>query len=439
VTAELQTRKMLSEVARRLGFPEFKVSNLCEEPVLASLLYVHIQEIAPEETILIYDLGGGTFDTAVIKVHKESTIRRPVLTVFASDGEAFCGGADIDEALFKHLVTKLAEEHLGFKSKESMEILQLMSPSEKQILRNYARDAKERLSEREEITIELPPAFLGEPQIILSVTRAELEGVVSRIELVDETLECVLRAWRRARMLLRKEGEPVGNFYLRYDPSSGCVDRSVLQLGHEDLRESVRRVLVVGGASKMPFIRQRLTSLWGAEKLVPEDVIPSVEAASQGAAWQEDEIGAIVDRLPFSIILRWDGGEHELYRAFTPIVSYEILTTSPKITPFTSNSLSLPSSCKEAVIVLRNAEEEPMCTYPLSEVPRGKSHLEIDMFGHCMLKNDLGTTIEFSNPSQHPIQRKALERLKEEERDREEERRQRSHEMLHRPPFLEND
>ena len=110
VTASLETRKVLAEVARRLGFPNFRVENLCEEPILACLSYVHLEpEIIPGETILIYDLGGGTFDTAIVKVHEDTARDIPSLTVFAADGEPFLGGVDIDEALFQHLAHRIAE------------------------------------------------------------------------------------------------------------------------------------------------------------------------------------------------------------------------------------------------------------------------------------------------------------------------------------------
>lgn len=64
----------------------------------------------------------------------------------------------------------------------------------------------------------------------------------------------------------------------------------------------------------MPLIRQELASLWGAEKLISENIVKPVEAASIGAAWQQEEIGAILDKLPFSIVLCSDAGEEELYQ-----------------------------------------------------------------------------------------------------------------------------
>ena len=435
VTADLQTRRILSEVARRSGFPEFKVNDLWEEPILALLSYAHLEQVVPGETIVVYDLGGGTFDTAVVKVHEESGSGAPALTVFSADGEPFCGGADIDEALFEHLILRLAEEYRGFKGEERLQILSLMSPDEKQKLRNRAREAKETLSEAEETTITLPSGFLGEAEGMLTVGRNELETIVKKTRLVDKTLNCVLRAWRRARMLLRNPGEAVGTFYLEYDSSSGKIDGSVLNLRHQDLKKNVNRVLIVGGATRMPLIRQCLASLWDTHKLISEDVVKPVEASSIGAAWQQEEVRAIVDRLPFSVILCYDASELELYPAFTPTVSYKTLTASPSINPFRSAPFTLPSSCREVVIVLRNTDGDIIEKHPLSNIPRGRCLLEIDAFGRCVIKTDLGTPIEqLPNPFQHPLQKELWERVEEERQKKEEEKREQIDRYLKRLP-----
>lgn len=434
VTADLETRRILSEVARRLGFPEFRVKDLCEESILASLSYVHLEQVIPGETILVYDLGGGTFDTAVVKVHEESAGGIPILTVFSADGESFCGGADIDEALFEHLVRRIAEKHFGLKGEERLQILSRMTPDEKQKLMNQARLAKEALSAADETPIALPPGFLGEPDITLAVKRTELESIARKTRLVGRTTECVLRAWRRARMVHRKPGEAVGTYYLECDRASGKIGGSVLKLGHQDLRENVNKVLIVGGATRMPLIRQRLASLWGADKLVSEDVVKPVEASSIGAAWQQEEVRAIIDRLPFSIILCYDAGELELYTAFKPTVKYRTLTANPSITPFRSACFSLPSSCKEAVVVLRGADGDVMEKHPVGNILRGRCFLEIDAFGRCVIKNDLGALMEVPNPSQHPLQKESWEQVEAERQRKEKEERERTQRYLTRLP-----
>ncbi|MBI2907745.1 MAG: Hsp70 family protein [Chloroflexi bacterium] len=424
VTSDLEARKVLVEVARRLGFPDFKAKDLWEEPVLASLSYVHLEQLAPGETILIYDLGGGTFDTAVIKIDGEGPSAEPRLTVFAADGEQFCGGADIDEAFFRHLARRLAAEHFGLSSEEAPESHKLMLPDEKQLLRNRAREAKERLSAHEETPIPLPPGFLGESEITLRITRAELDRVAKGTGLLDKTLRCVLRCWRRARMLIRDETEEAGGFYLNCD-QSGYVSGSVLRVGDEDIRRHSPKILIVGGATKMPLIRQRLGELWDEENVITEDVIKPVEAASIGAAWHHERKSAIVDRLPFSVVLRRHGCEPiELYQAFRPTVQYR--TSDFSIKPFTE---SVPASCEEAAIVLKNADGGEFQESLLKRIPVNCT-LQIDAFGRCVLMEGQHELQEIHNPYQHDAQKELWGRQEEKKRRQEEEEKKRLADVL---------
>lgn len=434
VTASLETRKVLAEVARRLGFPNFKVASLCEEPVLASLAYVHQQpEIVPGETILIYDLGGGTLDIAIVKVHEHSDRKIPTLTIFSADGEPFLGGVDIDEALFKHLACRIAEEALGFKGEERLQILNRMSPKEKQNLWNEAREAKERLSTDVQTSVSLPE-FLGESEVMLSLSRDEVEAVVVKTGLIDNSLNCVLRTWRKARMLLRKQGEAIGTFHLKYEKSSGRIEGSVMKLEHEDLSQFVTRILLVGGATRMPIIKRTLISKWGENKIMPEKVVKPIEACSVGAAWQEKSMSAIVDRLPFSIVARWDSGESKLYEAFTPTVTYKTITSTPSINPYRSERFSLPAGCKEISIVYESPDGEAEVIQLLRDLPLGPYSLEVDLFGRFLLRDGLGTAHELPNRLQHPVQREMWEQIEAEARREEDEQRQRLHRILHRRP-----
>jgi len=436
VKGGLETRQVLAEVARRLGFPKFRVNGLVEEPILASLPYVH-QEVTPDpdEIVLVYDLGGGTFDTAVVKVHRESQDSVPVLTIFAADGEPFCGGADIDEALFRHLMYRIAEEYFGFQKEERLQILDMMNADEKQKLRNQACDAKERLSEAEDAKVALPPGFLGKAEAIkLNVKRTEVEAVVKDIRLIDETLGCVLRAWRRARMLLRRPGEAIGTFHLQYDRSSGRLGGSVMQLDHSDLREMVNKILLVGGTTHMPIIKNILASLWGQDKFVPEDEpVKRITACSVGAAWQQESVSTIVDRLPFSISVRWDSGKSTLYKAFTPTVDYRTLTTSPSINPFQSGPFSPPRGYREVCVIFETPDGETKVVLDMANL-RSPYTLEIDLFGRCILKDGLDTLHELPNPSQHPLQKESWDRLEDKRRREEEDQGKKTKEYLRRPP-----
>lgn len=411
VTASLETRKVLAEVARRLGFPTFRVDDLWEEPILACLSYVHYQ-VVPGEKVLVYDWGGGTFDTTVIIVHEESSKGVPDLTVFSSGGMPFCGGTDIDDAFFLHVARRIANEYLGFPEEGIEQVLELMTTNETQQLRNQAREAKEELSRTERWTIALPVGFLGEDGITLSVSREELETIIKSTGLIDTTSECVLRAWRRARMLYRKEGEAVGSFYLNMDSSSGHVGGSVLGLDHGDLRETVDRILVVGGTTRIPLVRERLASLWGREKLMSDEVVKPIQACAVGAAWQQQSVGNIVDRLPFSIAVRWDSEERRLYKAFDETINYKTVTDNPSIIPFKSAPFSLPAGRREGSVIYETPDGVTELVEASRDFPPSPCHLEIDMFGNIFLKGhpDL-PPIKLENRHQHQLQRELWAKL----------------------------
>ncbi|MGB2798779.1 MAG: Hsp70 family protein, partial [Dehalococcoidia bacterium] len=416
----LDTRRELARFVRHLGFPAFNVDNLCEEPILASLSYVH-QQIALGETILVYDLGGGTFDTAVVRVHEDSPGGIPVLTVFSTDGEPRCGGADIDEALFRHVALRIAEEQLGLDGKDACQIYDRMSPDERHTLRLQARELKELLSTKQDGPIALPSGFLQKRDgLTIRVTRGELEGVVTDTKVIEKTTECVLRAWRKARMLLRKGNEAVGGFDLQHDRNSGRISGPVTKLEHQDLKDMVDRVLVVGGATRMPFVRQAIASLWGEDKFASDEVVKPIEACSVGAAWQQEETNRIVDRLPFSINAQWGSEGLTLYRAFEEIVVYRTLGQT-SISPFQSRRFSLPKDCRTIEVVYETPDGKIDTVKPLQLRGPGPYQLRIDMFARCVLRDGLGNEYELSIPCQHRLQKEQCDILEEERRRKEQE------------------
>lgn len=436
VTADLDTRRVLSDIARKLGFAGFRVDGIWEEPVLASVPYIHLEEITPGQIILIYDLGGGTFDAAVVEVGRESSSGAPSMTVLSQAGETTCGGSDIDDSLFKHLALKLAEDHMGLTGRARGQILERMKPPEEQMLRNHARTAKEILSLEETTTIALAPGFLGQSGLEMELKRKELEQVVKHLGLLDKTCDCVLRAWRQARMWIRPEEESPSGFDTQYDRNSGRSGKPVTQLGHPDLTEKVHKVLVVGGATQMPLVRSHLSSLWGEQRLVFDPkVAPAVEAAAIGAAWQGEEIGRIVDRLPFSVAISIEGIEQELYPAFRPIVRFSNTLTNPSIDEFLSRSFSLPIGCKAASLVLRDANGEVVEEREITgSMPKGDCHLRIDRFGRCLIDPVVGKSLELCS-WQHPIQKDLHERAEKEKREQIEMEKKRRDDMLNRPPY----
>jgi len=430
-------RQVLAEVARRLGFADFKVSALREEPVLASLAYAHLENVEHGGIILVYDLGGGSFDTAVVQMHRP--VRGPLqLTVLAADGEPFCGGVDIDEAFFEHMTTLLAQQNFQPRHRGTA-VLKPLSPRQEQAIRNRAQIAKESLSTQNEALVVFPPRTLDASAIELRVSRQNLEATIQETKLLDKTLECVLRAWRRARMLLRLPGESIGDYYLRRDPTSGILAGSVLKLGHADLRANVQRVLLVGGTTRTPFFRQHISALWGADKLIPESVVQPMEAAAVGAAWQDEDVSTIVDRLPFSIALRWNGGNAEQYRAFAPTVQYRTLTANPQVYPYRGRPADIPPNCDHATVELRDPGGHILEQSSIRGTLLSGCFIEIDSYGTIGLNRAHERLAQIPNPVQHQLQRDAWERLEAERKGAAAARAERERKLLRRNVFLEND
>jgi len=230
-------------------------------------------------------------------------------------------------------------------------------------------------------------------------------------------------------MFLREESERIGSFYLR-DKSSARVEGSVMGLGHNDLKTLITKILLVGGTTRIPFVRQTLASLWGKAKFVPEGIVEPIQACSIGAAWQQQSLGTIVDRLPFSTIVKWDSGQVELYKAFTPTVDFKTLTTAPSINPFESKSFSLPH--RKVSVIYKNPDGEIIKEVPLSLVP-GSYALRIDLFGRCILTDGL-SQYPLPNPYQHPEQKKMWEQLEDGKRQEAAAQREKIRKWLERRP-----
>ena len=187
------------------------VVGIVTEPVAAALS-ITANSQSPE-TLLVYDLGGGTFDTTVIKVDLDRTDGPPIETV-ATGGERLLGGADWDDRLAGIVVDKLKAQ-LGI-THDPLEDVDFRVELLQEI-----EDRKKTLSKREASTLRLN--YEG-ARATVEVTRAEFEEATR--DLVAQTIEATRRTIQEARS--------------KYP---GLV---------------IDRVLMVGGSSKMPMIAEAL-------------------------------------------------------------------------------------------------------------------------------------------------------------------------------------
>ncbi|MFF0461701.1 Hsp70 family protein [Streptomyces mexicanus] len=208
-----------------------RVLDVVAEPIAAALDYGALdgEEEHPERALLVYDLGGGTFDTTVL------TLRGRELTVLCTDGAKELGGSDVDDRVVMHLVERFTERFPDAGDP-------LADPQSETQLRKDAEEAKKALSFRERYTVRV--MHQGRVEAV-ELTRALLEDLAR--DLLDRTLDIT----RRTVELAAERG------VTRFDD-----------------------VLLVGGATKMPAVAEALRSEFGfAPRLHDPDL-----AVARGAA-----------------------------------------------------------------------------------------------------------------------------------------------------------
>ncbi|MBU0553876.1 Hsp70 family protein [Myxococcota bacterium] len=229
------------------------VIQILNEPTAASLCYVF--EDRQDKTVMVYDLGGGTFDVSIIRTRGEVT------EVLASHGDMHLGGDDFDALIFEHL-------HAAFNKAEGVDFMDDLRAQAR--VAEAAEALKLRLSSAEHgeaIEEHLIQAKGASRHLKASLSRLAYEGLIEA--LLEKTKDSVQLALHEADLLAR------------------------------DLDE----VILVGGATRTPRVAQMLTELLGQAPRM--DINPD-EAVTLGAALHaarlsgDDRRQILVDITPFS-------------------------------------------------------------------------------------------------------------------------------------------
>jgi heat shock protein 5 len=237
------------------------VLRIINEPTAAAIAYGFTEDRG-EKNIMVYDLGGGTFDVSVL------TIDSGVFEVVATSGDTHLGGEDFDQRVMEHMLKQFQQKSGKDASKDKRAVAKLRQECER---------AKRVLSARAETKIEIENFFEGE-DLVQTLTRARFEEL--NIDLFKKTLKPIQQALTDSK--LKK---------------------------HE-----IHEVVLVGGSTRIPKVQQLVKEFFNGKE--PNRGINPDEAIAYGAAVQggilTDEKGAdnvvLLDVAPLSLGIETVGG-----------------------------------------------------------------------------------------------------------------------------------
>ncbi|XP_048759157.2 heat shock protein 70 B2 [Ostrea edulis] len=241
------------------------VLRIVNEPTAAALAYGLDKNISGEKNVLIFDLGGGTFDVSILTIDEGS-----IFEVRSTAGDTHLGGEDFDNRMVNHFVQEFKRKYSKDISKNNRSLRRLRTACER---------AKRTLSSSSEANIEIDSLFEG-IDFYSKITRARFEELCS--DLFRATLEPVEKALRDAKL-----------------------DKS-----------KIHEVVLVGGSTRIPKIQKLLQDFMGGKELnksINPDEAVAYGAAVQAAILKGDRSDAIkdvllVDVTPLSLGIETAGG-----------------------------------------------------------------------------------------------------------------------------------
>jgi molecular chaperone DnaK len=256
--AQRQATKEAGEIA---GLNVLRIIN---EPTAAALAY-GLDKADQEQTILVFDLGGGTFDVSLLEIGDG------VVEVKATNGDNNLGGDDWDQSLVDHLVKTFGSANGIDLTKDKMAM---------QRIREAAEKAKIELSSSQSATINLPyitvdseknPLFLDE-----TITRAQFQSL---------TADLLERCKKPFQAVLKDAGIPIAN---------------------------IQSVVLVGGSTRMPAVVDLVRELTGGKEpnkgVNPDEVVAVGAALQAGVLKGEVKDVLLLDVTPLSLGIETKGG-----------------------------------------------------------------------------------------------------------------------------------
>ncbi len=295
-----------------------EVTRIINEPTAAALAYGLDKD--HEQTILVYDLGGGTFDVSILEIGDG------VFDVLATDGDTRLGGDDFDQ----RVIDWLAEE---FRKDTGIDLSQ--DASAMQRLKDAAESAKKELSSRMETTINLPYITAdasGPKHMEMKLSRAKFEAMID--DLLQRTIN--------------------------------VVDATLRESGKDST--TIDQVVLVGGSTRIPKVQELISSRIPGKinrEINPDEVVAAGAAIQGGVlAGEVDEI-VLLDVTPLTLSIETLGG------IATPLIERNTTIPTEKSKTFTTAEDNQPAVQVHVVQGERKmaSDNKSLGTFQLAGIP----------------------------------------------------------------------